>query len=499
MADLDWDKAIEAQEKGDNLADKVQDLKLKGEGDEKPSSSNSSSTASAAVADGGNTNEKQKGAGEGEEEKELGEEKADASLFNKLVHNKLVEVTQSSMLDVLQKDPNSPLYSVKSFEELRLKEELLKGVYLMGFNAPSKIQETALPLLLADPPKNMIAQSQSGTGKTAAFVLTMLSRVDGNKEWPQALCLAPTFELALQIGAVVEEMGKCMTDVKIRYSVRGQRVARGERIKEQIVIGTPGTTLDWGLKWKAIDLSKVQVFVLDEADVMIATQGHQDQSIRIQKKLPKTCQMMLFSATYEESVMKFAEAVIPDPIVIRLRRDEESLENIKQYYVMCNNEEEKYEALANIYGAISIGQAIIFCRTKRTANWLTEKMTRDGHAVGLLSGELQVEQRVAVLKRYREGKEKVLITTNVMARGIDIEQVTVVVNFDLPTDQYGQPDCETYLHRIGRTGRFGKQGLAINFVDGPRSMANLQKIEQHFGREIHRLAADDAEEIEKIV
>lgn len=498
MADLDWDKAIEEQEKGD-LSEKVKDLSLQ-QGEKTPATKSGDATTAAASKSAEPA--KSEGAEGGEvagPEVVEADDKADASLFNKMVHNKLVEVTQSSMLDVLQKDPNSPLYSVKSFEELRLREELLKGVYLMGFNAPSKIQETALPLLLADPPKNMIAQSQSGTGKTAAFVLTMLSRVDETKQYPQALCLAPTFELALQIGAVVEEMGKCLTNIHVRYSVRGQRVSRGEKIKEQIVIGTPGTTLDWGLKWKAIDLSKVQVFVLDEADVMIATQGHQDQSIRIQKKLPRTCQMMLFSATYEETVMKFAETVIPDPIVIRLRRDQESLENIKQYYVMCNNEEEKYEALANIYGAVSIGQAMIFCRTKRTANWLAEKMTRDGHAVGLLSGELQVEQRVAVLKRYREGKEKVLITTNVMARGIDIEQVTVVVNFDLPTDQYGQPDCETYLHRIGRTGRFGKQGLAINFVDGPRSMAVMQKIEQHFGRTIHRLAADDAEEIEKIV
>ncbi|XP_033107658.1 ATP-dependent RNA helicase DDX19A-like [Anneissia japonica] len=432
-------------------------------------------------------------------EQETAQQAADASLLQKALHSRLVQSTHDVKLDVQQKDPNSPLYSVKSFEELHLKPELLKGIYNMGFNAPSKIQETALPMLLADPPQNMIAQSQSGTGKTAAFVLTMLSRVDGSKRYPQVLCLAPTFELALQIGKVVKEMGKMLTDVSVRYAVRGERVSRGERLPEQIVIGTPGTTLDWCTRYHVIDLDKITVFVLDEADVMIATQGHQDQSIRIRKKLSNACQMMLFSATYDEAVMKFAQSIINDPMIIRLRREEESLSNIKQYYVECNNIEEKFQSLSNIYGTISIGQAMIFCHTRRVAAWLAEKMVKDGHAVALLSGELTIDQRMAVLERFRQGKEKILITTNVMARGIDIEQVTVVVNFDLPVDLNMKADCETYLHRIGRTGRFGKSGLAINYVDGPRSMANLEIIAKHFGRKIERLETDDADEIEKIV
>ncbi|XP_030842392.1 ATP-dependent RNA helicase DDX19A [Strongylocentrotus purpuratus] len=501
MANVDWDAAIQEQEK------KVKNL---GIGDEAPppaypaapspaatpaatpaASQAQSATAPAPAAAPAS-------AAGGVEKEDDAKEAADASLLNKALHSRLIQHTSTSQLEVQQKDPNSPLHSVKSFEELRLKQALLKGVYEMGFNAPSKIQETALPLLMADPPKNMIAQSQSGTGKTAAFVLTMLSRVDNN-HYPQALCLAPTYELAIQIGKVVEEMGKNLPDINVRYAVRGQRVQRGEKVNQQIIIGTPGTTLDWCLKLRSIDLSRMKVFCLDEADVMIATQGHQDQSIRIQKKLPSACQMMLFSATYDNTVMKFATTVVPDPVVIRLRREEESLSNIKQYYVLCSNKEEKAESLSNIYGTITIGQAMIFCQTKRNANWLAERMTREGHAVALLSGDLTVEQRVAVLERYRAGKEKILITTNVMARGIDIEQVTVVVNFDLPVDMNGQADCETYLHRIGRTGRFGKSGLAINFVDGPRSMDIMKIIENHFGRQIERLYTDDAEEIEKIV
>nr|CAD7411397.1 unnamed protein product [Timema cristinae] len=304
---------------------------------------------------------------------------AEISLLQKIVRKGLVENKHD--IEVQRKDPTSPLYSIKSFEELRLmrrvycdrrvvvdpyrKPDLLKGVYAMGFNAPSKIQETALPTLLADPPQNMIAQSQSGTGKTAAFVLAMLSRVDPKKDYPQrvgmlqVLCLSPTYELAIQTGEVAARMSQFCPEIKIRYAVRGEEVPRGKKLQEHIIIGTPGKVVDWGVKFRFLDLGKITVFVLDEADVMIATQGHQDQSFRIHKR----------------------------------------------------------------------------CR-----------------------------------------------------KGIDVEQVTIVVNYDLPIDLHRQPDCETYLHRIGRTGRFGKSGIAINLVDGSESIS----------KKIHLLDAEDADEIEKL-
>ncbi|CAO2609974.1 ATP-dependent RNA helicase DDX19A, partial [Lemmus lemmus] len=257
-------------------------------------------------------------------------------------------------------------------------------------------------------------------------------------------------------------------------------VDRGQKVSEQIVIGTPGTVLDWCSKLKFIDPKKIKVFVLDEADVMIATQGHQDQSIRIQRMLPRNCQMLLFSATFEDSVWKFAQKVVPDPNIIKLKREEETLDTIKQYYVVCNNREEKFQALCNLYGAITIAQAMIFCHTRKTASWLAAELSKEGHQVALLSGEMMVEQRAAVIERFREGKEKVLVTTNVCARGIDVEQVSVVINFDLPVDKDGNPDNETYLHRIGRTGRFGKRGLAVNMVDSKHSMTILNRIQEHF-------------------
>lgn len=481
-----WSLCAEEQEQTE-LSEKVDGLKIKPE-DSKKGFSNESKTDtlnSERDSDGGLSSDES-----------VVLSKAEKSLLQKVVRKGLIECKND--IEVQRKDPTSPLFSVKTFEALHLKPELLKGVYEMGFNAPSKIQETALPTLLADPPQNMIAQSQSGTGKTAAFVLAMLSRVDTSKHYPQVLCLSPTYELAIQTGDVAQKMAQFCPDIKIRYAIRGEEVPRDTKLTEHIIIGTPGKVVDWAVKFRFFDLAKVRVFVLDEADVMIATQGHQDQSFRIRKLLSPDCQMMFFSATYDEEVMDFAEAIVTNPVTIRLKREEESLDNIKQYYVMCKSQEDKYTAIANIYGVVTIGQAMIFCHTRKMASWLAEKMTKDGHAVALLSGELTVDQRIAVLDRFRQGKEKVLITTNVLSRGIDIEQVTIVVNFDLPMDMHRKADCETYLHRIGRTGRFGKAGLAINLVDSSESMAVLKEIEEHFGKKIQLLDADDVDEIEKL-
>ncbi|XP_075912454.1 ATP-dependent RNA helicase DDX19A-like isoform X6 [Petromyzon marinus] len=314
------------------------------------------------------------------------EDKADSaevSLLNKMIRTNLLVTEQD--VEVKQRDPNSPLYSVKSFQELYLKSNLLQGVHKMGFNRPSRIQESALPMMLADPPQNLIAQSQSGTGKTAAFVLAMLSRINPDLNYPQCLCVSPTYELALQTGSVITQMGQFCPEIRLAYAVRGNRVERGVRCEDHIVIGTPGTLLDWCSKLRVVDPRRVRVFVLDEADVMIATQGHKEQSIRIQRMLPPDCQMLLFSATFEDSVWAFATKVVPEPNVIRLRRDEETLDNIRQLYIACDAQEDKFHAISNIYGAITIAQAMIFCHTRRTAGWLAARLTQEGHRGAMLS------------------------------------------------------------------------------------------------------------------
>lgn len=421
---------------------------------------------------------------------------ADASLLKKLLRSRLED--DNSSIEIERKNPDSPLYSVKRFEDLNLRPELLKGLYAMGFTKPSKIQETALPALLNEPPQNLIAQSQSGTGKTAAFALAMLSRIDLTQEYPQAVCLAPTMELAMQINDVVTSMSQFLPNFKVSLGIRGTPVAKNQELKSHLIIGTPGTVFDWSCpRVNCFSLKKVKVFVLDEADVMIDQQGHQDICIRLVKGLTPTCQMMLFSATYRGPVIEFATKIVKEPLIIRLRRQEESLASIQQFYVKCDNFEAKYRALSNIFGLLTVGQSIVFCMTRKTARDLVVRLREDGVSSELLSGELDVSQRANVIKRFRDGGFKMLVTTNVTARGIDVEEVNLVINFDLPVTQEGMPDYETYLHRIGRTGRFGKTGVAINFVDH-YSFATMEKIQKHFGRPIEKLDATDPEQIEKI-
>lgn len=488
----DWAKAAEDQETKD-LVVKVDDLKLqKTEEKEEPKDADAKEESKPEPIE---TPQKP----ETSEKSETSEENvtpAELSMLRKVMRKGIVQT--KNKVEILRADPKNPLHSVKSFEALDLRKELLQGIYEMGFRLPSKIQEVSLPTLLAEPPMNMIAQSQSGTGKTAAFSLAMLSRIDPSKKCTQGLILSPTMELALQTVECVRMMGKYCTDITIRSAVKGDMVPRGQRVTEHIVIGTPGKVVDWVAKYRCLDLRTCKVFVLDEADVMIATQGHQDQSVRIHKQLPESCQMMLFSATYDDEVVKFAHAIITNPVTLRLRREEETLENIRQMYVECNSEEEKYQAISNIF-SIPVGSAMFFCHTKANAVWLANRLKEDGNQVALLTGDLTPDERVQVLLRFREGAERVLICTNVLARGIDVDSVNLVVNYDLPR-LYGtsRADCDTYLHRIGRTGRFGKTGNAINIVDGREDLRLLREIEQHFNNKIIKLDYSNIEEIEKL-
>lgn len=429
----------------------------------------------------------------------------DVALLNKFLH-KTVKLMKEGTVDIhrQQADPKSPLHSVLQFKELRLKDELLKALDIMGYYQPSKIQEFALPLLLMEPPTNMIAQSQSGTGKTAAFVLTMLSRVVAANEWPQAICLAPTYELAMQIGEVVTKMAKFMPQVKVHYAVKGQpRVQYGGQIKEQIIIGTPGKMIDYLTKMRCFDPTKITCLVLDEADVMISQQGHLDLSHRIYNTIEKAApgvQTMLFSATYDTAVMEFAEKLIKDAVSVTLKREDLALNNIKQFFVECRDRESKYEAVCDLYSGLIIASSVIFTRTRSAATWLAQKLMEKGHEVCLLHGDMTVAERAHAIEQFKDGVYKVLITTNVCSRGIDVSQVTIVINYDLPyyVDRPDEPDYETYLHRIGRTGRFGKAGIAINFVDSMEDLQLVHKLEAHFQKAIPKLDPSNIEELEAI-
>ncbi|TFK75165.1 DEAD-domain-containing protein [Pluteus cervinus] len=400
-----------------------------------------------------------------------------------------------------QANPDSPLFSVKTFEELGLSKDLLQGIYAMGFSKPSKIQERALPLLLANPPTNMIGQSQSGTGKTAAFVLTMLSRVDFSIHKPQALCLAPSRELARQIMSVVTAMGK-FTNVQTEYAIKENLPRNATTITAQIIVGTPGTMTDL-IRRRVIDVREVKVLVLDEADNMLDQDGLGDQTLRVKNQLPPgQVQIILFSATFPDHVRSYADKFAPRANKIELRKEELSVDGIRQFYMDCKNEEHKYDILVSLYSLLTIGQSIIFCQHRHTADRIAARMTAEGHKVASLHGAKDASERDSIIDGFREGKDKVLITTNVIARGIDILQVNMVVNYDLPlmsernklSDE--RPDIETYIHRIGRTGRFGRKGISINFVHDKRTWLQMEQIEKATGKKIIRIETNDIDEME---
>ncbi|KAL8806533.1 MAG: hypothetical protein Q9182_001316 [Xanthomendoza sp. 2 TL-2023] len=410
-------------------------------------------------------------------------------------------------LSDVQADPNNPLYSLKRFEDLGVDANILKGIYEMRFTKPSKIQEKALPLLLANPPQNMIGQSQSGTGKTAAFVLNILIRLDLStpeaRQRPQAMVLAPSRELARQIHGVIQIMGRYVQGLQIASSIPADRDSRGKFLEGQVVVGTPGTTMDL-IKKRMINPSGIKILVLDEADNMLDQQGLGDQCLRVKKMLPPGIQVVLFSATFPDVVVQYAEKFAPNSNQITLRHEELTVEGIKQLYLDCQSEHAKYDNLVKLYGLMTIGSSIIFVKTRNTAREIERRMNAENHQCACLTGEFEGSQRDVVIDSFRKGIAKVLITTNVLSRGIDVQSVSLVINYDLPDLAPHDPhradghlaDTQTYLHRIGRTGRFGRVGVSISLVSGRRDFMIMHEIENYFGIKMQGLNHEDWDEVE---
>lgn len=410
----------------------------------------------------------------------------------------------SARVDVLQADPTTPYHSATSFEEIGLSPELLKGVYYMKFNKPSKIQATSLPMILSPDGdyKNLIAQAHNGSGKTACFALGMLSRIDFSKPVTQALCVVPTRELARQIQDVIHNLGK-YTGVTTRLGVKDteaeRKAARSNRaggagVTDHIVVGTPGKVMDL-IKKRQLDTSNISIFVLDEADEMVDTQGMGDQTIRIKRQLPKSVQVLLFSATYKDDVRDLASKLAPSANQIVVKRETLSLDKVKQYYIDAGSSGGRFDILADIYELLTLGQSIIFVRTRREGASLSTRLRQAGHTVSVLyGGDMTPEERDRVLDEFRGGTTRVLVTTNVLSRGVDVLSVTAVINYDLPTGATGvDADPETYLHRIGRTGRFGRKGIAINFVYDDASRRILHDLETYYEKPIQKV--DDVEDL----
>ncbi|OIW01580.1 hypothetical protein TanjilG_21160 [Lupinus angustifolius] len=405
----------------------------------------------------------------------------------------------------------TPYTSAATFEDLNLSPELLKGLYVeMKFQKPSKIQAISLPMILNPPHRDLIAQAHNGSGKTTCFVLGMLSRVDPKLQVPQALCICPTRELAIQNTEVLRKMGKytgisseCAIPTDSRVDLP---IAKRAPIMAQVIIGTPGTIKKW-MTFKKLGVTRLKILVFDEADQMLAEDGFKDDSLRIMKEIEKSnsnCQVLLFSATFNDIVKNFVSRTVKkDHNKLFVKKEELSLDAVKQYKVHCPDELSKIEVIKDYIFEIgeNVGQTIIFVRTRESAKMLHKSLVDLGYEVTSIQGALDHEERDKIVKEFKDGLTQVLISTDVLARGFDQQQINLVINYDLPvkhTPEYNtrerEPDYEVYLHRVGRAGRFGRKGAVFNLICGERDERLMSKIENHFGTHVTEVKEKSVED-----
>jgi len=369
----------------------------------------------------------------------------------------------------------------ESFDDMKLKDELLRGIYAYGFEKPSHIQQRGIIPVISG--RDTIAQAQSGTGKTATFSIASLQTVDNRNPDCQVLILAPTRELAQQTHKVLNSLGDYM-NIKSHACVGGTAVREDIQILQrgvQIVVGTPGRVNDM-INRSALRLNLLRLFVLDEADEMLS-RGFKDQIYDVFQFLPPEVQVCLFSATMPVEILHMTKRFMRNPVRILVKKEAVTLDGIRQFYVSVEREDWKLDTLCDLYETLTITQAIIYCNTRKKTEWLTEKMTQRDFTVSCMHGDMEMTERQLIMREFRSGSTRVLITTDLLARGIDVQQVSLVINYDLPTNR------ENYIHRIGRSGRFGRKGVAINFVSKDDVQA-LREIEQFYRTEVEEMPMD---------
>lgn len=371
------------------------------------------------------------------------------------------------------------------FDELQQTPSLLRGIYAYGFENPSPIQSKAIKPLMDG--KDIIAQAQSGTGKTGCFTIGTLFRINPELLNVQAMIMAPTRELARQILGVICGISSMMTGIKCHLLVGGSSTEEDREIlqreKPQIVIGCPGRIHDM-IRRKYMDVSRMKIIVLDEADEMLS-HGFKDQVYNIFQFLPSDVQVGLFSATMPQELHQLTEKFMRTPVKILVKSEMLTLEGIAQYYVALDDDNMKFTTLKDLYGQISMSQCIIYCNNVKKVADLQEAMEADGYPACCIHSGMEKEARIQSYKDFKSGKYRVLISSNVTARGIDIQQVSTVINFDVPIDVH------TYLHRIGRSGRWGRKGVGINFVT-KRDFRKIKEIEGYYNTQIKELPSSFA-------
>jgi translation initiation factor 4A len=381
----------------------------------------------------------------------------------------------SNATEVIDEVP-STVTVYPTFDEMELHEDILRGVYGIGFQKPSAIQQRGIVPIKEG--RDILAQAQSGTGKTGTFIIGSATRVDPTLKKVQILILAPVRELAQQIENVAKELTKYMNNkagLNV-YSATGGTPLRDDiRAIEkgcQILIGTPGRIFDL-MNRNVLSRASIRVLILDEADQMLEDRFKEQIMCILEKGFPTTTQVALFSATMDSDVLDVAKNLLRNPVRILVDAAEVPLDGIKQLYVELEKEDWKFEVLCDLYKQLNISQALVYCNKRQRADWLADKMRENGFPLSVIHGEMTVDERKARMSEFRSGAVRVMISTDMLARGIDVQQVSLVINYELPVKR------EDYIHRIGRAGRFGRKGVTINLI-APEDKKGKEEIEEHW-------------------
>ena len=372
---------------------------------------------------------------------------------------------------------------IHSWDELEINANILRGIFAYGFEKPSPIQQRAIKPVMQG--RDVIAQAQSGTGKTATFTIGALQRVNIAEPTTQVLILSPTRELSTQTSKVVSNLGSFMNGLKIQTLFGGSAVEEGSSFSNKnvphIICGCTGRVYDM-MRRGNISSKTIKLVILDEADEMLSS-GFKDQVYNIFQYLGNDVQVCLFSATLPDGINSITDKIMRNPIKISVKREQLTLEGIGQYYIAINDDREKYLTLKNIFSFNTLSHTIIYCNSIKRVQDLYEAMCEDGFPVCRIHSNMEKSERDKAFNDFRSGNSRVMISSNVTARGIDIQQVSVVINFDLAKDVH------TYLHRIGRSGRWGRKGVGINFITR-RDVIKMKEIESYYATQIEELPAN---------
>ena len=377
------------------------------------------------------------------------------------------------------------LVAYTKFEDMNVPVKILEGIFAYGWDKPSPIQQKAIVPLMNG--RDVIAQAQSGTGKTGAFTIGTLSSVNTNKEKPQILMLSPVRDLAMQTYHLVKNLIS-RTQLKVALCIGSGASSNNEEMRRprqmnqeetdwtsQIIVGTPGRVWDC-MRRGRFQTADLNVLILDEADEMLS-KGFKDQIKTIFQFLPRDIQVGLFSATLPDDILELSNAFMRDPIRILVKKEMLTLEGIRQYYIYLKSDNWKFDVLCDLYSSLSVAQTIIFCNSKQRVMELQKKLQDSNYTVDILHGGMEQVERNEVMRRFRLGESRILLSTDIISRGIDIQQISLIINYDLPF----RP--EPYLHRIGRSGRYGRKGVAVNLVTDD-DYQNLRCIEKFYNTQI---------------